>query len=249
MNEIITYGQNYSLNKGIENFINSAVKSGNNPTVIGYNLKQDVLDYLKINNCKFVDAGEMARKYNADLTLSPYTLKVIFFYLYCSKISTADNVFLCDFTDVYFNKNVFDFVSVKPMVFGEGQTIRNCQTNTTWINLCYNQDIYGLLQKYEIINGGAILGWRAQCTDLLKEMCLDTAVILGKVGNYPNIDQAILNKVVRFDQFRYEIGPKTTVLNMAQIKEQKKWNSKNVPAVFHQYDGHPDVERFINEQS
>ena len=80
-------------------------------------------------------------------------------------------------------------------------------------------------------------------------MCLDTSVILGKVGNYPNIDQAILNKVVRFDWFRYDIGTKDIVLNLAQIKEQKKWTKENVPAVFHQYDGHTDVERFINEQS
>ena len=249
MNEIITYGQNYSLNKGIENFVKSAIKTNNTVTVIGYNLKQDVLDYLKQNNCNFVDAGQIAKKYSVDMNLSPYTLKVIFFYLYCSKISTADNVFLCDFTDVYFNKNIFDFVSVKPMVFGEGQIIRNCQTNTTWINLCYNQDIYGLLQKYEIINGGAILGWRSQCIGLLKEMCLDTSIILGRIGNYANIDQAILNKVVRFDQYRYEIGSKTTVLNLAQVSIQTKWNKSNVPAVFHQYDGHPDVESFINEQS
>jgi len=183
------------------------------------------------------------------MNLSPYTLKVIFFYLYCSKISTADNVFLCDFTDVYFNRNIIEFASNKPMVFGEGQYIRNCQTNTTWINLCYNQDIYGLLRNYEIINGGAILGPRSQCVGLLKEMCLDISIILGRIGNYANIDQAILNKVIRFDQFRYEIGPKTAVLNLAQVKDQNKWNKNNVPAVFHQYDGHSDVEQFINEQS
>jgi hypothetical protein len=249
MNEIITYGQNYSLNKGITNFIKSAVKTGNRVVIIGYNLQEDVLNYINSSGCVFVDAKVIAKKYNVDITLSPYTLKVIFFYLYCNKISKADNVFLCDFTDVYFNKDIFNFTTSKPTVFGEIVYIRNCQTNTTWINLCYNQDIYGLLQNYEIINGGAILGPRTECVELLKEMCLETSNILGKVGNYPNIDQAILNKVVRFDQFRYEVGPKTAVLNLAQVKEQNKWNKHNVPAVFHQYDGHVDVENFINEQS
>jgi len=249
MNEIITYGQNYNLNKGIETFVKSAIKTGSKVTVIGVNLKNDTIKYLTDHNVNYVDALPIATKYNVDLNLSPYTLKVIFFYLYCNKISTADNVFLCDFTDVYFNKDVFKFATSKPMVFGEGQIIHKCQTNTTWINLCYNQDIYRLLLKYEIINGGAILGPRNTCIKLLKEMCLDISIILGKIGNYPNIDQAILNKVVRFDQFRYEIGSKLAVLNMAQIKEQKKWTVDNSPAVFHQYDGHPDVEKFINEQS
>lgn len=246
MNEIITYGQNYSLNKGIVNFIKSAVKTGNKVTIIGYNLKQDVLEFIIKNKCNYIDASFLSKKYSVDMSLSPYTLKVILFYLYIKNVSTAENVFLCDFTDVYFNKDIFQYVKpTKPMVFGEGKLIANCETNTTWINLCYNQDIYGLLRKYEIINGGAILGPRSYCTDLLKEMCLDSSVVIGKVGNYPNIDQAILNKVVRFDNYRYEVGPKEAVLNMAQIKEQKNWNSKNVPAVFHQYDGHPDVEGYI----
>ena len=250
MNEIVTYGQNYALNDGIKKFIDSAKKTGDNVVVITNNIQQDAKDYiLTYKNARCVNAKKLAETYNVDLSLSPYTLKVIFFYLYAKHHSFADNLFLCDFTDVYFNKSVFKHVTSKPMVFGEGQIINNCSTNTTWINLCYNQDIYNLLRQYEIINGGAILGPRDKCVALLKEMCLDTSVILGKVGNYPNIDQAILNKVIRFDWFRYDIGAKDIVLNLAQIKEQKKWTKENVPAVFHQYDGHADVERFINEQS
>lgn len=250
MNEIVTYGQNYALNDGIKKFVDSAAKTNANVVVIINKVQQDVKDYiLQYKNARCVNAEKLAATYNVDLNLSPYTLKVIFFYLYCKHLSHADNVFLCDFTDVYFNKDVFDRLYSKPVVFGEGVEVGSCPTNTTWINICYNQDIFNLLKKYEIINGGAILGPKNKCADLLKEMCADISVILGRTGNYPNIDQAILNKVVRFDQHRYEIGSKNTVLNLAQYKELRKWSKENVPAVFHQYDGHLDVERFINEQS
>lgn len=250
MNEIVTYGQNYALNDGIKKFVDSAVKTGANVVVILNKVQPEVKEYiLQYKNARCVNAEKIASTYNVDLNLSPYTLKVIFFYLYCKHLSHAENVFLCDFTDVFFNKDVFNKQYTKPVVFGEGVEIGSCSTNTTWINVCYNQDIFNLLKDYEIINGGAILGPKNKCADLLKEMCADISVILGRTGNYPNIDQAILNKVVRFDQHRYEIGSKNTVLNLAQYKELRKWSKENVPAVFHQYDGHLDVERFINEQS
>jgi len=261
MNEIITYGQNYSLNKGIKVFIQSAIKTGSKVTVIGCNLKDDVVDYFKNNNVNYVNAHPIAEKYNVDLNLSPYTLKVIFFYLYCSKISTSENVFLCDFTDVYFQGDVFkDFYKTqgKPTVFHEIELIMNCKTNTTWMNLCYNTDIFNLTRGYEIINGGAILGHRERCAELLKEMCSDISIVIGRIGNYPNVDQAVLNKVVRFDYLRYNIWDYNTVANMAYVNVKRTVKIKNgkividgsiIPVVVHQYDVNKDVERFINEQS
>jgi len=261
MNEIITYGQNYSLNKGIKVFIQSAIKTGSKVTVIGCNLKDDVVDYFKNNNVNYVNAHPITEKYNVDLNLSPYTLKVIFFYLYCSKISTSENVFLCDFTDVYFQGDVFkDFYKTqgKPTVFHEIELIMNCKTNTTWMNLCYNTDIFNLTRGYEIINGGAILGHRERCAELLKEMCSDISIVIGRIGNYPNVDQAVLNKVVRFDYLRYNIWDYNTVANMAYANAKRTVKIKNgkividgsiIPVVVHQYDVNKDVERFINEQS
>jgi hypothetical protein len=260
MNEIITYGQNYTLNKGIKAFIKSAVKTGNKTTVIGYNLQNDTIKFFKENNVNYVDALPIAAKYNVDLNLSPYTLKVIFFYLYCNKISTASSVFLCDFTDVYFQDDVFKFLPKtqgKPTVFIEPEQIANCKTNTTWMNLCYNNDIYNLTRGYEIINGGAILGHRERCAELLKEMCSDISIIIGRVGNYPNIDQAVLNKAVRFDYLRYNIFSWDVVANMAYanvklpvvIRNSKIVVGDVIPAVVHQYDVNKDIEKFINEQS
>jgi len=261
MNEIITYGQNYSLNKGIKVFIQSAIKTGSKVTVIGCNLKDDVVDYFKNNNVNYVNAHPIAEKYNVDLNLSPYTLKVIFFYLYCSKISTSENVFLCDFTDVYFQGDVFKYfykTQGKPTVFHEIELIMNCKTNTTWMNLCYNTDIFNLTRGYEIINGGAILGHRERCAELLKEMCSDISIVIGRIGNYPNVDQAVLNKVVRFDYLRYNIWDYNTVANMAYANAKRTVKIKNgkividgsiIPVVVHQYDVNKDVERFINEQS
>jgi len=260
MNEIVTYGQNYTLNKGIKVFIKSAIKTGNKVTVIGYNLQDDVIKYFKDNNVNYVDALPIATKYNVDLKLSPYTLKVIFFYLYCNKISTSESVFLCDFTDVYFQGDIFkDFYKTqgKPTVFHEIELIMNCKTNTTWMNLCYNTDIFNLTRGYEIINGGAILGHRERCAELLKEMCTDISIIIGRIGNYPNVDQAVLNKVIRFDYLRYNIWDYNTVANMAYVNVKRSVSIKNnkiiidnniIPAVIHQYDVNKDVEKFINEQ-
>lgn len=259
MNEIITYGQGYKLSKGIKVFVQSAIKTGNKVTVIGWDLKPDVIEYFEVNGVNFVDAQPIATKYGVDLKLSPYTLKVIFFYLYCNKISTSENVFLCDFTDVYFQDDIFkDFnrTQGKPTVFHEIELIMNCNTNTTWMRLCYNDDIFKLTKGYEIINGGAILGHRERCAELLKEMCSDISIIIGRIGNYPNVDQAVLNKVVRFDWLRYNIWDYNTVANMAYVnvkKSVKVLNGKvyvnNVaPAVIHQTDVNKEVERFINEQ-
>lgn len=256
-NEIITYGQNYGLTQGIKVFVKSAKACSADVTVLGLNLKADVIDFLKENGVNYVDVEPLAIKCNVDTKLSPYTLKVIFFYLYLKKWCNADNVFLCDFTDIYFQGDIFNYQPAKATVFTEGETIANCPTNSTWINICYNADIFGLLRRHEIINGGAILGLANHCKDLLNEMCLDSAVVISKIGNYQNIDQAILNKVVRFDEPNYNIFGPQSVLNMAHQNQKMKirivYNNivadEMIPLVIHQYDVNKDVEAFINDKS
>jgi hypothetical protein len=259
MNEVITYGQNYGLTKGIKIFAKSSKRVDATTTVLGLNLKDDAIQFLKDNGFNYVDVKPLAEKHGVNLSLSPYTLKVILFYLYVKNVSTADNVFLCDFTDIFFQKNIFIEKRNKATVFTEGELIGNCPTNSTWINLCYNQDIFGLLKNKEIINGGAILGPRNKCVDLLKEMCLDSSVVIAKIGNYQNIDQAILNKVVYFDAPTYEICGPSFVLNMAHhdkktpIRVESDYINTHIkaygsiPAVVHQYDVNKEIEKFINE--
>lgn len=256
MNEIITFGKGYKLTSGIKVFVKSAKSFCNKLTIICSNLDSELIEFLNQHNVNVVDSATIFQKHNVDENLSPYTLKVIFFYLYCKHYSTSTNVYLCDFTDIYFQKNLFEIVAnFKPYVTSENYLISNCQVNTTWINKCYNHDIYGLLRHYEILNGGSILGERAGIIDLLKEMCVDMTHIISRIGNYQNIDQASLNKVVYFDKLRYNIINNLELVNLAHFEqavfEMKpscvKVNNK-VPYVLHQYNRIKLLEKFLYEQ-
>lgn len=256
MNEIITFGKGYKLNPGIKVFVKSAKRFCDRLTIICSNLDSELIEFLKENEVNIVSADDIAAKHNVLTTISPYTLKVIFFYLYCKHHCTSKNVYLCDFTDLCFQKNLFNLITnKKPYVTSENFLIANCQTNTTWINLCYNGDIYNLLKKYEILNGGSILGELEGVAFLLKEMCADMTQIISRIGNYQNIDQASLNKVVYFDQARHNILNKLEIANLAHfgkasvtLEKDKVTIDGNEPYVLHQYDVIKPLENFLYEQ-
>jgi len=253
MNEIITFGKGYNLTPGIKVFVGSAKKYCDKLTIICSNISSDLKKYLEQNKVNVVDADRIAVTHNVQTSISPYTLKVIFFYLYCKHYCSSENVYLCDFTDLYFQKDLFKLINnSKPYVTSENYLIENCETNTTWINICYNRDIYNLLKKYEIINGGSILGSKSGSLDLLKEMCTDMTQIISRIGNYQNIDQASLNKVIYFDQERYNILNKLEIANLAHL-EKSVVNIKadiieinnREPYVIHQYDVIKDIETHL----
>jgi hypothetical protein len=256
MNEIITFGKGYSLSSGIKVFVKSAKRFCDKLTIICSNLTPELTEFLQQNEVNIVNADDIAVKHNVQTSISSYTLKVIFFYLYCKHYCNSKNVYLCDFTDICFQKNLFELIAnQKPYVTSENYLIANCQTNTTWINLCYNVDIYNLLKKYEILNGGSILGKVEGVTNLLKEMCADMTQIISRIGNYQNIDQASLNKVVYFDQARYIILNKMEIANLAHfgnasvvLEKDKVAINKKEPYVLHQYDVIKPLEKFLYEQ-
>lgn len=255
MNEIITFGQGYKLSPGIKTFIRSAKKVCNTVTVICTDLAEDVISFLNEHEVKIVDGKELAEKYNVKTTLSPYTLKMIYFYLYCKHVCNAENVYLCDFTDLCFQKNPFELIkNGKPYITSENSIIGKCQTNSVWLVHCYNQDLYSIVAKYEILNGGNIFGKKNSVVDLLKEMCHDMTLIISRIGNYQNIDQACLIKTVYFDRLRYNILNNYEIFNLAnntkaiyeQAKSTIKLNGK-VPYVIHQYDAIKLLEKHLFE--
>jgi hypothetical protein len=256
MNEIVTFGKGYGLQPGIKVFVKSARRFCDKLTIICSNLTPELMEFLSKHEVNVVDSNEIAKTYSVDTTISPYTLKVIFFYLYCKHYSSSTNVYLCDFTDLYFQGNVFDLIKdSRPIVTSENNIIANCDTNTTWIKLCYNNDIYNLLKRYEILNGGSILGERSATVSLMKEMCADMTQIISRIGNYPNIDQASLNKVVYFDQRRYNILRSMEIANLAHHASAQTIIAVDhvaingaVPCVLHQYDVIKPLEKFLYEQ-
>lgn len=246
MNEIVTFGHKYDLEPGIKVFIKSASKQTNNITVLSSNLTPKLISFLKSFSVNIVDVKDLAKQYKVNTTLSPYTLKVIYFYLYCKHISKATNVYLCDFTDVFIQKDVFELIKDnKPYVSSENFVIENCETNTTWLNVCYNQDIYNILRRQEILNGGSILGRSFSVTMLLKEMCNDMMQIISRIGNYQNIDQASLIKTVYFDKFHYNILSNEEILNMAHNSDLTDLRH---PYVIHQYDVNKELMNKLFEK-
>ena len=256
MNEIIVYGQNYKLSKGIEVFIQSAKKTGSAVTVIGYGLEEKVINYIKSNNCNYIDTVSFAIKNRLSaLTakMSPYTLKVVLAYVYLKTECKADNVYICDFTDIYFQKNIFNFVKDKPVVFEEGRVVKECPVNTEWIQICYDKQTLDFLKDKLIINGGGILGSTKECTALLEEMCKEIPSINAKTNNYTNIDQAILNKIIHYNSDKYYIESYNVVVNMAHYNNKLNIHVNNneiladnaTPAVLHQYECNKEVEKYI----
>ena len=150
---------------------------------------------------------------------------------------------MCDFTDIYIQRSPFELITTdKVYVTSENHQISKCETNTTWINVCYNPDVYNLIKNREILNGGNILGNRESCVDLLHEMTLDTADVMSRIGNYTNIDQAILNKVVYFDMHRYVILKDKEIVNLAYSSTMTDFSKTYV---IHQYDVNKQLEALL----
>lgn len=257
MNEIITFGTNYNLVPGIKVLIKSAKLVCNNVTVIDLNLKQEVKDFLYKENVNVFDANYFLTKHAVDSSLSPYTLKVIFFYLYCKHICTAEKVYMADFTDVLFQTDPFELITNNnPYVISENALIKNCQVNTDWIHICFNGDIFKLLQDKDILNGGMYLGTREAMIFLLSQMTIELQQIISRIGNYLIPDQAALNKLVYFDQRRYNILNGVELFNMAHFSNEsfkqtsdKKYAFNDIsPKVIHQYKANKFLENQVYEQ-
>jgi hypothetical protein len=257
MNEIITFGTRYELVPGIKVLIKSAKAVCQNVTVIDLNLKQEVKQFLSKQDVHVFDANYFITKYNVDSALSPYTLKVIFFYLYCKHICKSTKVYMADFTDVLFQSDPFDVITNdKPYVISENALIKNCRVNSEWINLCFNTDIFKLLQYKEIVNGGMYLGTLGAMTFLLKQMTLELQQVISRIGNYLIPDQAALNKLVYFDKHNYNILNDFSLFNMAHFSTKKfaktskgfyKFDGSS-PKVIHQYKANKNLEQLVYEQ-
>jgi len=246
MNEIVTFGQGYSFDK-MNNIIKSFEKNGYNENTKMVFLYKNMIIPSSVKDKKYIeciDVSGLDIKYGVDTSQSPYVLKVIYFYLYCKHISKANNVFLCDCTDLFINKDPFELVKDKVSVFTETEYIGKCQCNTTQVLIVYNQDILRIIHDKLIINGGLILGERTKCADLLKEMCADTADMIGRRGPYSNPDQAILNKVVYFDELNYHVSKDQSMVNCSHLsrqnhtvdyKDNKIIINGKIPHVVHQY--------------
>jgi hypothetical protein len=143
-------------------------------------------------------------------------------------------------------RSPFELITTeKAYVTSENYKIGNCKTNMTWLQICYDSTILNLLKDKEILNGGSILGKRKACVYLLSEMMLDIASIIPRTNNYPVIDQAVLNKVVYFDQFNYVILRNHEIVNLAYSSSMTDFSKSYV---VHQYDVNKQLEAMLYDK-
>lgn len=256
-NEIIVYAQNYTLGEGLKAFVKGVVnqKLTKELTFLYKNVDNNVLHFLKENNIRTYNVEFLDKQYNVNVGLSMYTLKTVYFYLYSKHVSLADNLLLTDCSDVYFNKNPFNLLKDKILVFAEDEVIGKCQTNLIWMAHCYDREIASLTLNKIIVNGGLFLGKRKQCVDLFSEMMIEIKGVISRVGNYPNIDQAILNKVIHFGGVENYINRSKEVINFAHYinKFPCETTEKNglltidnyIPTILHQYNRVKPLEQKI----
>lgn len=233
MNEIIAFGSKYSLNNGIRVFVKSSKLYCDKLTIIVLNIEQNLRDFLEQENVNIIEGSELAQKYNINTNISPFTLKVIFYYLYIKHYTKSKNVFICDITDNYFKGNVFNLLSEDKSIFvaSEDNKIKNCDVNGTWIRTCYGEYIYNQIRDKNIINSGTLLGTRDECIAFLDKVTKDCNQILSKIS-YPIIDQAVYNKIVHLNEHKVNIIS-DGIVNMSHLKDKTKIDTA---LVLHQYD-------------
>jgi hypothetical protein len=238
MNEVLTYAQDYDLVPGATAFVESFLKTQQNSqlTVIFKNLKPGLLDYLKSKSVNLVDATEYDQKYKVT-DLSPYTLKIIYYHLYIKRACKSDNLFVSDFTDVYFLKDPFTLLEDKISVFNEDEIFEKCPTNLTWLKLCYEQSVVSSLLEKTIINSGVVLGSRQNFIEHFSKMVDEIKYVVGRIGNYPTIDQTIHNKVVYTNPEKYSNHSDHRIINFAHYISKYKYDGPtDSTVVLHQYN-------------
>lgn len=252
-NEILTFGKGYTLNDGIKTIIQSSKVTDGTLTVIGVDLDPETISYLEKNKCKYVNGNELAKKHNIDLSISPYTLKIIFFTLYCKKYTDSDNIFIADFTDVFFQKNIFEtIVEDKVTVHSEHKLIKDCQVNSTWFRIAYgNYDV----KDNEIVNSGTFYGSRKKVNEVLEKMCKEIGPILVRTNGYPTIDQTVMNKVIHDNPNLFIVGKDRKVFNLAHDdKTDFKVTDSLITVdgyesyVLHQYDVNEKLKEYIHKK-
>jgi len=79
-------------------------------------------------------------------------------------------------------------------------------------------------------------------------MCKDMSSIITRIGNYQNIDQASMNKVVYFDQHKHNILKDGEILNCAH-SGNGIYSINNIEShVIHQYDVIKSLEKELYEK-
>jgi hypothetical protein len=143
---------------------------------------------------KTVNIFDMAKKYKVNLTLTPFNLKPILYYLFLKDFKEDCNVFLTD-VDVVFQDDPFKVLDKVPtdtfIICEEKKLYSECDTNTIWFNMGYREH-YDKVVNEKILNCGITLGNIRSVTDYQKQVAHELQKVLAR-QYYFAYDQVILN--------------------------------------------------------
>lgn len=195
--------------------------------VLYNNVSSNFLDFLKTQNINLIDCSS----YNVIFKTSAFNNKIIYTFLFFKKnfeLLQNKNILFCDIGDFYFAINPFNLKKDAVVLGLETLKLGECDTNATWINICYNNHILNQISSNIVINSGFILGPFEKIYSLFETMINELQSILSKI-NYPITDQAIVNKLVYIDKFDVFLEKKH-INNMAQK------NDDTIKPINHQYN-------------
>ena len=227
-------GTNYDLS-GIKVTFKSLREHYNDLiTVLYKSVDEKLLTFLRSQNVNCIDCSE----YKVTFNTSPYNNKVIYSYLFLRKnkdVLQNHTILLCDISDIYFKCNPFDLFTGQFTLFLEDKNFRHCDCNSTWINICYGPVVLNSMLDKIVVNAGIYLSNYFELLEFMQLMVKEMSVILGKI-NYPIVEQAIVNKLVYFDNAKCFLDS-CNVNNMAQQIKTSTDNNIN-----HQYKVFPSIK-------
>jgi hypothetical protein len=205
--------------------------------VLHKNIDERLLQFLIQQDVECIDCTD----YNVLFKTSPYNNKVLYLFLFLKrnieKYKHYD-VMLCDIGDVYFTIDPFSICvnQKQPLVlFLEDQPFKDCKCNSTWIAICYNQQILEKINNCIVINAGIYLASYLHLFEFFSLMVKEMSYIFSRI-NYPIVEQAIVNKLIYIDKINCILDSQN-VNNMAQGIKTEANNKIN-----HQYKVNPKIK-------
>lgn len=208
-----------------------------NVTVLYQNISNLLLDFLFSQEVHCVDCSDFKVLFKT----SPYNNKVLYSFLYLKKEAESLEdclILLCDISDVLFKCNPFELFTGKLTLFLEDKPFKDCECNSTWMKICYENKVLFELKDNIVVNAGLYLSKYQDLFKFFELMVKDMSEIFYRI-NYPIVEQAIVNKLIYFDKVECYLDD-VNVNNMAQQIKTKADNKIN-----HQYKAFPKLKKEI----
>lgn len=148
-----------------------------------------------------------------------------------------ERVLCMDFTDVYMQKNPFEFINKLPtdklIMSSEGVIIGDQEWNRNVITTVYGESVLKFLSAYEIINGGFICGNSSTISDFADKVVNEYEKFPNNIKSIYGVDQVLILKLIYHDQ----------KLNLHVVRDE-------IPLVthLHVHFNNPDKCRFTGIQ-